>query len=182
MHGQIERHKAAILGDEHFWYCRSSAGSSFFILLAAQGRENAEYYEEKTRTKQWTERQKRASERERASARASGARRCGWLSSSAVRVCGLGLLSAGYVLPGIPSPGLLVLSNSQKIWLPSLVWEILEDMTNLHILGGLRKERSCELHYLFICWKLDLQCFGPSSAKWDKFWRLLNHDICALSF
>jgi hypothetical protein len=28
---------------------------------------------------------------------------------------GLGLLSSGYVLPGIPSPGLLFLSNSQKI-------------------------------------------------------------------
>jgi hypothetical protein len=70
--------------------------------------ENAEYYEEKTRTKQGTERQKRASEIEQA-------RRCGWPSSSAVRVCGLGLLSAGYVLPGIPSPGLHFLSNSQKI-------------------------------------------------------------------
>jgi len=63
------------------------------------------------------DRETEARERERASkrARASGARRCGWLSSSAVRVCGLGLLSAGYVLPGIPSPGLLFLSNSQKI-------------------------------------------------------------------
>jgi hypothetical protein len=50
------------------------------------------------------------------------------------------------------------LSNSQKIWLPSLVWEILEDMTKFHILGGLRKERSCELYYFvgnWICNVLD---------------------------
>ncbi len=40
------------------------------MLLAALGRENAEYYEGKTRTKQWTQRQKRASENEKASARA----------------------------------------------------------------------------------------------------------------
>jgi anti-sigma factor RsiW len=61
------------------------------------------------------DRETEARERERASKRArAAARRCGWISSSAVRVRGLGLLSAGYVLPGIPSPGLLFFQIAQK--------------------------------------------------------------------
>jgi hypothetical protein len=77
------------------------------MLLAALGRENAEYYEGKTRTKQWTERQKRASENEKASARAQQRGAAVGFHPAPFGYVGLGLLSAGYVLAGMPSPGLL---------------------------------------------------------------------------